>query len=217
MPTYPGTNDWAGVNVANPAGTDSPSELDDAARETRRVASATMQRAHTSTGGHLFAHWYEFTASGISAAIVGAVNQWNRRNLTTKDDPFNLLGPGDFTQSIKPIAGTYLLKFMASGFRLNRFQCAVREATGNATAPSAANTIGNLFSNLGDSNNTGGESNMCWGTGMITTDGTKSYCLDQIYETSAGANFGNANPVAGTWAAVATIRASIEFLLLTKP
>lgn len=185
--------------TTNPAGTDPASELDDAVRETRRLLGATMQKGHTSQGNHIFAVWKEMTNNNTNAAIVGAVNVWNRRLMGTLEDPFSIITPGAFTQTIKPAAGNYACWFGGAGFRISRWQVALREATGNGVAPSAANSIANIISNVADSNNAGTTADtpsFAHGFGIITTDGTKSYCLDQMHESLGGGagNWGRLNP-----------------------
>jgi len=183
MPTYPDTNSIAALNPATPAGTDLPSELDDAIRELKLVTKTVLAN-HLSDKGAVRLALFKLMISTDIATVAN--NAWWRIPLATTVDPTSLLGASAYAYSIVPIAGTYLVEFFAHGYSCGTFQSRVGQATGAATNPSASNLIADLVSGGSFSSNASGYgSNHTQGAGLLVADGVKSYCLD-FFNTSTG-------------------------------
>lgn len=201
---YTGDRHLTDIDFTVPAGTEAPSALDDALRETRKVFKKVLQNSLNDVGATRHAAWKWMTLSSLGS---GAINQWNRLPLATISDPTSLLGAGTYTNSIKPIAGVYLVDFFAHGLSLSTLQAAFREATGNTGAPSAANTVADLVGAATFSNPSNAYATSR-GVGILTTDGIKSYCLDVVH--AAVGNYGAAAPTGGA----AGCSAGVTFHLL---
>lgn len=213
---YAATNDWGALDATKPAGTDSPDVIDDALRETRLTAKTVMQNGHTSKGAHQVATWKHSITVDTAGAIVADVNKWIRRPMNVISDPFSLLVAGVWTNTIKPIAGVYLIRFWAFGYKMDRFQARVAVATGNTLLPSAANFINELVGSVVFAENASNGSGLSVGSAYWVTDGTVSLCLDQMQATggAAGTNFIGFGPFGGGAAAPAAFPAGVEFIRL---
>lgn len=180
---YTGSDHLTQIDATHPVGTEAPSILDDAIRETRAVFKKVLQNCVNDVGAIRVATWKWMTLSSLA---TGAAGQWNRLPLATISDPTSVLGAGAYTNSIKPIAGVYMVDFFAHGLSLGTFQSAVREATGNTGAPSAANNIADLIGAPSFSNNSASYAYaQSRGFGILVADGIKSYCLDLV-DTNGG-------------------------------
>lgn len=180
---YTGTDHLTQIDPTHPVGTEAPSILDDALRETRAVFKKVMQNCVNDVGAIRIATWKWMS---LASLVTGAAGQWKRLPLATISDPTSILTAGTYTNSIKPISGVYVVEFFAHGISLGTFQSAFREATGNTGEPSAANNIADLVGGPSFSNNL---SNFAYaesrGFGTLVTDGIKSYCLDLV-DTNGG-------------------------------
>lgn len=191
---YTGSDHLTQIDPTHPVGTEAPSILDDALRETRAVFKKVLQNHVTDVGAIRVATW-KWMALAAQASI-GAPGQWNRLPLATISDPTSVLGAGVYTNSIKPIAGVYMVDFFAHGMSLGAFQSAVREATGNTITPSSANNVADLIGAPAFSNNTASYSYaQSRGFGILVADGIKSYCLDLV--NTNGGFIGHSAPAGG--------------------
>jgi hypothetical protein len=195
--------------LTQPAGTEPPDVLDDAIREVKTVLANVVNKALSSTGFIRCAKWY---LSFGQLGTTGAATAWQRLPLTTIVDPLSILTVGAWTNSIKPIAGSYLVKFGVTGCGVDKFMGRFATATGNSTAPSASSLIADAYTTVGDSPVGSVPGIQVEGSTLFTTDGTISYCLDEIYATANGVNgFGKSPGGGGGWPA-ASILAFCDFI-----
>jgi hypothetical protein len=192
---YTATNDVSAMDATKPLGTDSPADLDDADRETRLVLKSVVQYAHSNKGGIRRATWKHTITAIMAAPSAGA---WDRRPMNLIEDPFGIIPNGAFTNSVAPIAGTYLIEFRGTGFRCDAVQCRIAQATGNTLTPSASSPITGLFSEGARSDNSNSYATVNpSGAAVWTTDGTISLCFDQAVQTASTSSWGNGPALVG--------------------
>lgn len=201
MAFYTATTTVDDLSAATPAGSDKPSELDDAIREIKTVLKAVINNSMKGNGVQRAFMWRIFSAASIA---TGTVNQWNRYALDTLYDPTTLTTTGGYTNSIRPIAGLYLLDFWGQSISGGAFQTRISQATGNTGAPASANSIAALVGNVANSANAGtyavtfSRSKALW-----VTDGTIPISLDYICASAGSLNSAiGANGISGPYAGI---------------
>lgn len=195
MPTYTATDTVDNLNATTPSGADRPSELDDAIREIKLVLKTVMTKGHIANGCHKAFTYKAFSSTTIA---TGVINQWNRIALSTLNDPASLTSAG-FTNCRTPIEGTYWVEFWVQGISCLTIQGRVAVASGNGTSPSASASVAELVGNVAYSNVQAYSRSM--GSGLWTTDGTKSICLDCIVgQTGSIAQAIGTNGITGAYA-----------------
>jgi len=208
---YTSTNDWATVVETTPLGTESPNVIDDSIRETRKVAKATVTKCHTSIGLHRVASWKHNVTANTSG---GAANTWVRRPMTTIVDATSLLAAGTYANSIKPIAGVYAIRFYGFGFDCDQLIARIAQATGNTTSPSASTEIADLLGCIAFADSAQQVAGVSHGMGILTADGIKSYCFDQMNGAASAVAGWGLVPFGGVNAPSYNTAAAVEFLLI---
>lgn len=197
---YTATTNWADVDATIPLGADSPADIDDALRETRAVGKAANNNAHTGKGGLRVALWAHVATAQVAS---GSADVWTRRTLAEISDPTSLVAVGTHTNSFKPIAGYYKVRFWVLGYKVNKFQCRIAETSGNTITPSAATLVTGGLGSVARADSSAESTKHSEGCMILQADGIKSYCLDQVVETQ---NISNGWGVTQTtaWAAPST-------------
>ncbi len=187
MPTYSETNDYTGLDATVPLGSEPPSNLDNALRETRLVAKTVTMKGHTSTGIHKVARRYTPIANAAGLGVSAAVNTWAPAYTLADvtEDAHSILQVPDYTGAFKPVAGKYLINFFMPFWRVEYCMCAMRTATGASTSTALSAMLGNLaFANKDAPPQS---IVMSQGQGLWTTDGTVNLFLAYIVsDVSAG-------------------------------
>lgn len=181
---YTGTNDWGTVDTAAPTGSDSPDVIDEAIREIKVVAVVVNGNGHNGKGVHRAAIM-KATSSVAVGFLVSTNGRWNRVGLAGTQDPTSLIGLGSYTNTIKPVAGTYDVQAWMTNYQGGNFQIRISAATGNTTAPSAATTITELVGCVGQASNAAQYGvSVSHVSGQWTTDGTASLSFDEWHATA---------------------------------
>jgi hypothetical protein len=126
---------------------------------------------------------------------VGLANLWTRRSLPTKVDPTSLIAAGSHTNSWRPIAGSYLVRFWGYGFKIESHCVRLATSTSNTTSTVITELVGNIaWSNSGANY----ADNISQGSGILTTAGATDFCLDHIFSVAnATDGFGRAANASG--------------------
>lgn len=182
MATYPATNTLADLVATNPTGAEDAGKADDALRETRLVFKTVLQLIHTDLGGLKVGVWKdkEVIAPGAGYPAPAGINTWHDHELTRVVN----IGPIDASSNanlLKPVSGVHLFFAMSPGFRLDRHQIRLFNATDTAA-------VANLYGSIAYAPDTNGGESVSTIVGVLTTDGTKSYKLQHIHEKNNTAN-----------------------------
>lgn len=198
---YTATNDVDTMVLTQPLGTEPPNILDDAIREVKTVLANVTKKAHTSTGVHMKASMWSNTAGAAVPTPAGSSNTWIRRGpMNVTHDNGSIIIAGAFTNTWKLKAGVYFVEWMASGYRIGRFQTRLAIANSDTINPSDAAVVPFAYSNLAESDAANGPLISCHGSLMVTSNGTENYCLDFIYETNNTVNgWGRPTTLGGAW------------------